>query len=310
MKTVEKIFKRLGYVKEIPDVLAEMPILITSTYSKHPEKALGFEYEMLLSAGVSESDIQMNVLPNSRIKIPSIERNIKNYWESNKKPGQFDGDLLRFEGARLYRDGKLVIDVSDMKYSEHNFLNKSGLPKELQGNPWSMGGIVLTGDNKIVTGLRNPKVVDQGRIEHIVPAGFAEYKESTLRGKSPENPIQNALRELNEELLGVKPRKMEVLAITYNSYKNFDTTASVLIPTDVHSSEIELAEDEHEEIIFTDATQKSLEDKFRELCENPDNNSGHLRGHIGALYARKYEVPAYNTMIEKTINDIIEENGR
>ncbi len=308
MQTIEKILNRFGYVKEIPESV-ELPIQLSSTYLKHPEKVLGFEYEALFPKGVSESDIEMKVVPNSRIKIPAIEGNIKNYWERNKKPGQFDGDLLRFEGAKLYGDGMLVLEVSDMKYSEHNFLSKSKLSKELQGNPWSMGGIVLTYDNKLVTGMRNPKATDQGRIEHIVPAGFAKYKESMLSGKAPENPIQNALRELNEELLGVKPKKMKVLAITYNSYKNFDTTASVLIPTDVRSSEIELAEDEHEEIIFTDASQKSLEGKFRELCESPDANSGHLRGHVAALYAHKYDMPAYNSLVEKTINDIIEENS-
>lgn len=299
---------------------------LSANYIHSAETAFGFQYELLIPDGVPAGNTQLVPVKNSRPKIDSLESKIMRYWEKNKKPGQFESNRPRFEGA-IYDGENLMIRVSPDKYSAHFFLRTTNLPKELQVQAYSINGIVITKDNKFVTGIRNPKTTDQGIIEHIIPAGFINSNEmltnETIRIlnkelyiplqpessvlKLTESPFTSTARELDEELEGVIPKEMRILAIIYNSRKNFDTTTSVLIPTNIDSSEIMLKGKEHDEIRFTDITQKSLEDKFYDLCKNPDSNSGHLRGSLAAFYTHRYGLPSHDKLIEETILKLMEE---
>lgn len=292
-------------------------IELSANVEKHPEMALGFEFELFLPEGISSTDTQMVVVPNSRPKIEPLERMIKSFWARNRKPHQFDGNIPRFDEA-IY-DGKILkIFVSPEKYKSHFFLRTTILPKEYQAQAYSICGILETKDNKLVTGIRNPKATDQGRIELIVPAGFINMNElphtATIRKLRDElylpsgphkfiseSPFSSAKRELKEELKDVSTNDMKILGIIYNSRKNFDTTTAMFMQTRIPSSEIKTRGKEHDELCFTRIAKKSLAEKFAGLCQNPETNSGHLRGCIAALFAHKYGVSAYDSLIEKTI---------
>lgn len=292
-------------------------IELSANAEKHLEMALGFEFELFLPAGISATDTQMIVVPNSRPKIYPLEKRIRSFWARNKKPHQFDGNIPRFEEA-IY-DGKILrIFVSPEKYKSHFFLRTTALPKEYQVQAYSINGILKTKDRKIVTGIRNPKATDQDRIEHIVPAGFINMNElphiaairrlkeelflpSEPREFLSESPFSSAKRELKEELKNASANNLKILGIIYNSRKNFDTTTAMFMQTPIPSSEIRIRGKEHEELCFTKTTRKSLSKKFLSLCQNPDLNSGHLRGCIAALFAHKYGFSAYNSLIEKAI---------
>ncbi len=292
-------------------------IELSANIEKHPEKALGFEFELFLPEGVPAENTQMIVVPNSRPKISLLEKRIFSFWKSNKKPGQFDGSLPRFEEA-IYDGNILKILVSPEKYKSHFFLRTTALPKEYQVQAYSISGIIETKDGKLVTGMRNPKATDQGRIEHVVPAGFINMNElphaAAIRkledelqlsggagGFLSESPFSSAKRELKEELKNVKASNMKIIGIIYNSARNFDTTTAIAMKTRLSSSEINPRGKEHENLCFTSTSRKSLKEKFLRLCENPETNSGHLRGCVAALFAHKYGIPTCNSLIEKAI---------
>lgn len=249
----------------------------------------------------------MHVVPSSRPKIKAIEEKIDPFFESNRMPTQFNGDRVRFECLK-YEGKALLIEGSPEKYASHFFLRTTSLPKTYQANLLSVGGVLLTKDRKLASGMRNSKNSDQGKIYNMVPGGFLDV-EMKDRKTVAESPFSCGERELNEELekLERTPLEhggMEILGLIYNSRKNFDTSIAVLMPMEAASSEIRLKGKEFDELVFTDVSRKRLEERFYELSLRPETNSGHLRGDIGLLFAREYGVPSYKNMIARAADKL------
>jgi len=303
---------------------------------KESEQILGFQMEGLFPTGVPSEKVRMVKTENTRKTNLELDKKIKKYWENFKSEGSFDGDRARFEGFIYNTErGSLQINYSEEKYSTHFFMRNTIYPKPYQAQLFSINGIVLSSDMKIPIGVRNPKTTDQGKIYHIVPAGFTdvfkivkpektpvtkeaeEVYETTLRkfmdeiyiqgNIFSESPHKAAARELDEELeINEKStiKNMKVIGIIYNSRKNFDTTTSVLIPLDVDSSEINLKGDEHTELEFLDTSKHALEEKLTEFSLEPESNSGHLRGDIAALIAHLYGEQAYINSVDKVAEEV------
>ncbi len=277
----------------------------------HRESAFGFEYRFFQPSGVSEKNTRMAIVPNSRPKIRRIEEEILPFFEKNRMPTQFNGDKLRFEGM-MFDGKKLLIKGSPEKYATHFLIRTTNLPEDYQALLLSVGGILVTNDRKLVTGIRNNKNTDQCRIYNMVPGGFLDI---IIKGEEvvSDSPFSCGENELSEELetadgAPIGYEKMEILGIIYNSRKNYDNSIAMLMPAKVGSSEIKLKGNEHDELVFTDISRKRLENMFYGLNLKPETNSGHLRGDIGLLYARKYGMPSYNSFIERTANKLYD-NG-
>ena len=301
---------------------------------RHSEHLLGFETDIIFFDGLPAQNVSYVPTQTTRKTTPYTNLFIKNHWGeiTKKNPQVFDAPKVRFEGSMYNQDeNTLFILWSEDRYSTHAAMRDTILPKAYQANLFTINGIPLTSDNKIPIVVRNPKKTDQGRIKHITPAGFVNLKklggsqpesvEDTISRKlldelqlpilyAMENPYKATERELHEELKHAtdfsanvfKPERMRILGIVYNYKKNFDYTATVLIPLDATSSEISLKGEEHEdEIDWTSTTLDSLRTTLYELAIAPETNSGHLRGDIALLTGHLYGKKAYL----QTLDDII-----
>lgn len=277
---------------------------------------LGFKFDALIPEGLARDNVQLVKTSNSRRtrESPDMEARILDYFVKTAGENSFNAPRARYEGVSVVGDTLLIMYSEDW-YATHFFTRNTVLPRERKGDPLSINGLLLTRDNKLPYGLRNPQTTDQGRTYHIVPAGFTDIQPITegpvetavrkaldeigFRGTYiTEDPHRAAEREFGEEILlqgrsrGIDTDSMRVIAVIYNSRKNFDTTMAITIPVSVYSSKIALNGAEHTQLEFADIARVDLTDKLFELSLAPDTNSGHFRGDIAALIAHRFGIDA------------------
>ena len=261
------------------------------------EHTLGFEIECMFPEGLPSERVRMIQTKNTRKTNRIIEEGIARCWQEKRQVGMFDGDRARFEGIRYRKkSNKLNIFFSHEKYKTYFYTGNTTLPKSHQAQPFSMNGIVIARDNVIPVGLRKAETTNQGRIWHVVPAGYVDLKPTSHRGKAEqwycETPHAAAERELHEELAipkgGLDRSKMRLTGIVFNYDRYYDTTASIVIPVECDSSEIKLRGDEHERIRFVRASLNDLKEELIQLSQDPIASSGHLRGDILLTIAYLY----------------------
>jgi len=277
---------------------------------------LGFKFDALIPEGLSRENVQLVKTNNSRRarESPDMEERILDYFVKTAGANSFNSPRARFEGVSQVGQDLLIMYSEDW-YATHFFTRNTVLPRERKGDPLSINGLLLTRDNGLPYGLRNPQTTDQGKTYHIVPAGFTDISpitegpmETALRKMLDEigfrgtyvteNPHRATEREFNEELLlkgrsrGIETDSMRVIAVIYNSRKNFDTTMATTIPTSAYASQINLNGDEHTQLEFVDVAQSSLTNLLFDLSLAPDTNSGHFRGDIAALIAHRFGLGA------------------
>lgn len=276
---------------------------------KHAEHALGFETEFLCPEGLSPDKIQMLQTKNTRKTNQIIQERIMEYWQERRQNNMFDGDRARFEGVQYEdRSRQLRIFYSHEKYRTYFFTGNTTLPKPYQAQLFSINGVVITKDNAIPIGLRKPETTNQGRLWHVIPAGYIDVNptlDEPTRTSTPglpecwysETPHATTERELHEELTvpegAFNVSKMRLVGIVYNYHVNYDTTASMVGPIECDSSEIGLRGDEHERIRFVKASLKNLKEESIQLAQEPSTNSGHLRGDIALTIAHLYGFSEY-----------------
>jgi len=319
------------------DRLKRGVVLVVPVY-RHQENMLGFETDLITLDGIPASNVYMEKVPNTRKTDEYVEVLIERRWaEISKNPNAKDNPRARFEGSFYDNDtGMLHIRWSDDRYKNHATLRETRLPKPYQAALFTINGIPHTKDEKIPIVVRNPKTTDQGRIRHIAPAGFIDVEEvdEKLRAENvsdatvrklfdelgysassySESPHHATGRELFEELqYGEKeyekgeptfppevfnPKDMRVLGIVYNSLKNFDYTASVLIPLSADSNRVHLKGGEHEEIEWVGTNYEGLRELLLDLSISPETNSGHLRGNVALTIGHLHGETAYTEALE------------
>ncbi len=284
---------------------------------KQTEHALGFEMKFLLPEGLPSENVQMIQTKNSRRTTEIIEERIRRYWWKKKQPNMFDGDRPRFEGIHYKkRSRELKIFCSHEKYRTHFYTGNTILPRSHQAQPFTINGIVIAKDNVIPIGLRKAE-----RIWEIVPAGYVDMKpvvSKTTRIEAGllnhwyiETPHIAAARELHEELAipegDFSASKMRLVGIVFNYSRYYDTTASIMIPVECDSSEIELRGDEHERLRFVKTSLNYLKEELVELSQDQNTSSGHLRGDIALTIAHLH---GYSEYIKTLKNVFVEISGR
>jgi hypothetical protein len=303
-------------------------------FYRRNEQILGYETDMIFSAGLFAQNVQYIKVQSTRKTTPYINQFIMTRWNEvkSKNPQAFDAPRARFEGSFYDESTKLLkILWSDAIYSMHAALRDTILPKPYQANLFTINGIPFPKDEKIPIFWRNPKKTDQGRIKHISPAGFIDVhnikdklvpetvEEATIRNllrelsfpgsNYMETPFDTTDRELGEELSvpeGVfKAEDMKILGIVYNFRRNFDYTSSVLIPLDCESTEIKVKGDEHEEgIDWVNANLETLKSTLFELAMAPETNSGHLRGDVALMICHLFGKEKYEEVLEESVLEI------
>lgn len=282
--------------------------------TKRIEHSLGFEIELLLPEGLPSKKVHMTQTRNTRTTSEIIEERIRSYWEKNRKDRMFDGDRARYEGFHYNeKTRELEIFYSYEKYRTYFFTGNSTLPKSYQAQLFSINGIVITKDNTMPIGLRRAEATNQGRIWHVIPAGYTDVKpaaDTTAGMEAPipskrwycESPHVAAARELYEELAireeAFSASKMRLVGIVYNYGRNYDTTASIIIPVECDSSKLRLRGDEHERMRFVRATLHDLKQELIQLSLDPSTSSGHLRGDIALTIAHLYGYSKYIKTLE------------
>jgi hypothetical protein len=302
------------------------------------ERLLGFETEYrFFEGGLPASAITFSKTKNTRKTEPYINQFIQAEWnkvvEKAKATGgkAFDAPRARYEGSMFdHQNQHLTVLWSEDRYSTHGAIRGTILPREYQANLFTINGIPLPKDGVVPILLRNPNATDQGRIEHIAPAGFINLKGS----KGPivpegideavtrllfnelhipdgpyylESPHEATKRELNEEIeypvAAYVPEDMSVIGIAYNYRKNFDYEAAVVIPLNCDSSEIKPKGKEHEKdaLRWVSTSRESLKNTLFELSFAPDNNSGHLRADVALLIGHLYGAREY----ENALNEVV-----
>jgi hypothetical protein len=290
------------------------------TDQKELEGFLGFGTEFFFLGGLPKERIRMEYRKNSRVTSTAIEEKIGRHWRDNRPPGAFDGDRARFEGAHYDKGlGELTIFFSHEKYRTYSFLEGFNLPRTYQARLFSVNGVVITKDNKIPIGLRKAESTNQGRMWHIVPAGFVDMslpdqgqmseEKENLQKWHCELPHVAALRELSEELSmpseQIDTSKMSLVGIVYNSMRNFDCAATIIIPSGCDSSEIDLRGEEHENLRFIDTTYDGLRQELLKMSRYPNTGSGHLRGDIALVIGHLYGHSKYIATLESILTDVI-----
>lgn len=308
--------------------------ILTDPDYKYQEILLGYETDLICLKGIQADKVHMKKVLNTRKINTYLENLIEKKWDETTKsnPNAWDAPRARFEGSYFDNDAEtLHILWSDERYKTHAIIRNvrlpQPLPKPYQANLFTINGIPLTRDKKIPIVTRNPKHTDQGKIRHIAPAGFIDVKdvdnvlkaenvsEATIRKLSDEFGLQNSYaesphvatgRELKEELeYNLDPEDMKMLGIVYNSFKNFDYTASVLIPLKTESEKIKLKGEEHENLEWLGTSFEELKSFLFELSIAPDTNSGHLRGDIALTIGYLYGEKAYKETLEEVTNKLI-----
>lgn len=329
------------------------------------EISLGFQSEQIyIPDGLRNHQVQMIKVPNTRPTPKYIEEKIRNYWpgfiedrakelrdaglnieienangrpnaiyeimpDGEKIPLMFDGDRARFEGAEFDSESQRArIFWSEEKYSAHDALRHTNLPKPYQAQLFTINGTLICnyqGDEVVVIGERDTSRTDQGAIPLFVPAGFVDtlylgtaigvegFDEATMRKlldelhipgmRYSEDPFRATERESGEELNAFPVRKedLKLLSIIYNSFKNHDTTAIVAIHSGLDYEDIQLKGKEHTGKFPISLKYGSLVDFLYELSQNFETNSGHLRGGIASLIGHKHGMEAYKQALEDVI---------
>lgn len=287
---------------------------LTDDGLSHLERDIfGFHIHRLFPNGLPREKLRY-LKTESSIHIPDeLQNKIDEAWRETveKNPNAFDAPRARYEGSIFDSEtGELIIRYSELNYRTHAYMRNTVFPKHMQANLWTINGVVLTSDNKIAIGIRNPEETDQGGINHIVPAGFVDMM-STEEGLLAEEPYRAAVRKLLDEITfpgnlysetphdsserelveeldvssDILMEPSRLLAIVYNSRKNFDFTATMLLKVAEPSSELRLRGKEHEGLYFIDATTLAIESELKDLALVPELNSGHLRGDLAAMIA-------------------------
>ena len=314
---------------------------------RYNEHVLGFETEhRFFEGGLPADAITFAKVPNTRKTTPYINKFIETEWaktvENARATGRKANDAprARYEGSFYdYESGRLTVLWSDDKYSTHSTIRNTPMPREYQANLFTINGIPLPKDGVVPILVRNPNTTDQGRIEHIAPAGFIDMK----GGKGPivperideaatkmlfrelhipdepiylESPHEATHRELGEELeypeAVYDPKKLSVIGIVYNCRKNFDYTTAVVIPLDCDSSEIKAKGKEHDKdaLRWVSTSRQSLKDALFELSFAPDMNSGHLRGDVALLIGHLYGAKEYEKALDEIVLEIAKMGGK
>lgn len=307
---------------------------LQTPFYRHNERVLGYETDMIFPMGIPAQNIQYIKVPSTRKTTPYINQVIKNRWNeiTTKYPQAFDAPRARFEGS-IYDQSTNLLKIlwSDATYSMHAALRETILPKSYQANLFTINGIPFPKDEKIPILWRNPKKTDQGRIRHIAPAGFIDVydirdklipetvekatiryllKELTFPGSNyMKGVFDTTERELHEELVTPKHafnlENMRILGIVYNYSKNFDYTASVLLPLNCESTEIKVKGDEHEGgIDWINTNLESLKSILFELALAPETNSGHLRGDVALMISHLHGQEKYEEVLEECVLEI------
>jgi ADP-ribose pyrophosphatase YjhB (NUDIX family) len=309
-------------------------VLSTPSY-RYQERLLGYETDLVCIGGIPANRVNMVKVSNTRKTDKYIDKMIEEGWTEEKRryPNAEDKPRARYEEGFFDIDkGRLHIMWSDDRYKNHAALRHTILPKPYQANLFTINGVPLTENHKIPIAVRNPEATDQGRIRHIVPAGFVDVREidKELRSEDvseatirklfdeldyspslPESPYAAAGRELFEELRygGVEegfppgvfnPEDMRILGIVYNHSKNFDYTATVLIPLKAKPEDIKLEGKEHEALEWVDTEDIfTLKGVLFRLAVAPETNSGHLRGDVALTIGHVHGEKAYNSVLEE-----------
>jgi len=289
--------------------------LLSVPNHRYLENLLGFETDLITLDGLPAENVYMEKTSNTRKTNEYIENLIKERSaEITKNPKAKYNPRARFEGS-FYDNNISRLDIlwSDERYMNHAalsvFFMEPKLPRHYKANLFTISGIPLTTDKKIPIVIRNPKATDHGRIRHIAPAGFVDVKP-----EGAETPHEATEREFREELRYkdaemfpqeiFNPSDMRVLGIVYNSLKNFDYTASVLIPLNAESNDIYLKGEEHEEIEWVGTDYEGLKELLLDLSMTPDTNSGHLRGAVALTIGHIYGEDAYEETLDRLVLDI------
>lgn len=327
----------------VSNTRSQLSKLLMQPAHSYNENYLGFELDFFSAEGWPAQDIEMHETRNTRLIDQDIEQMIAHRWaEIVAANNAFESPRARYEGCIQDSDtGKLHVFWSEDNYKNHSVLRELRLPRQYQANLYTINGIPYTSDRKIPLVVRNPNATDQGRIRHIVPAGFCDIistnthleaegvDQAAVRnllqklrysGIRPEDPYEATGRELEEELSynnqGSFPPEvfdisnMLLLGVVYNSRKNFDYAASVFIPLNADSGEIVLNGNENSVIEWIDTDYQDLSRLLYELALSPETNSGHLRGDITLLISHLYGEEACKQAVEKTLLDVAKYNLR
>lgn len=247
-------------------------------------------------------------------------RTDKDGWEELYVDGtrnMFNGDRLRIEGiSSAPGNNGITFYLSPEKFATHDYVKTLRLPKQYQANLHTINGIVITSDGYTISGIRT-NLVDQSGEEHILPLGFIDpvpipkpgqtdnptdvalarfFRDFTLPGDYvPELPENTAQRRFQRDLaiegdysqiFKAPPR---LIGVVYNSLRNKDMTASIVMETNIPSEAFAVGQDRKAyELILTPTDQDSLAVKIAELARRPERSSGHLRGDLALLSGYLY----------------------
>lgn len=214
---------------------------------------------------------------------------------------------------------------SEDKYSTHAAIRNADVGKAYQANLWTINAILLPEDRQLPIGLRNAQETDQGSIKHLTPVGFVDMKPSKLydaKGNVTDEKMdaesvgdavaRRLYAEWDVPAGAFDPKKMELLGIVYNSHKNFDYDAAVLVPLDCDSNQLrskqlrsENPKGKYDTIEKVNMNEPSLRSLLFEFARAPDKTSGHMRGDMALLIGRLYGgMPKYQEVLEDTLMEL------
>ncbi len=292
------------------------------------ERTLGYTTDMIFindGRGLSLDKVSMARIPNSRKTDPDIETRIAAQWaeETRKNPNAYDSPRARFEGAMLdTQTGRLLVHWSQENYSTHNSVRNLRVGPPYQANLWTVNAILLPADQKLPIGLRNSETTDQGPIKHLTPVGFVDMK---------RKPVYDANGSVTGEIMDVEsiadavarrlhdewdvphgafdPSKMRLMGIVYNSLRNFDYDAAVLVPLDCYSGQLiskqlrgKNPKGKYDGVELVSMDKSSLGSLLYEFALTPEKSSGHMRGDIALTIAALHGgEDAYLEALENTV---------
>ncbi|MFH0867853.1 MAG: hypothetical protein V1831_00940 [Candidatus Woesearchaeota archaeon] len=230
-----------------------------------------------------KSPEQIQLIPtSSTLQInDQLQRKIDTEWEKAKKANPLAHDAPKWRTERVHDDGaKLLIYVSEIKYSQHNVLrHQQNQQIGFYPNPITINVVQETSDGYIPLGIRGRGSDQEGLC--LMGSAFVERHEKDGVSKDPEKlgyVVQKKCLEENvyncRELFDMTDAR--AMNVIFGS--NHDTTVGFYLPIFPESNQVSVASVEHKDILFLSNKLSSIQTVLNNGSYNGIPAADHLLG--------------------------------
>ncbi len=248
----------------------------------------GKELLLLWEGWRDVEEVQLVPTPSTLLIEDELQEKIDAEWAKvlETDPDKYDGLKWRYEHVHPDDSGKLLVYVSESRYSQHSVVRHvQNQPIGFYPNPISANTIQETSDGYILLGVRGRGSDQKGLC--LMGSGFVERREENDTSKKPGRlgyVVQDeCLREtiyVNKESFDMNDAR--VMNLMFGS--NHDTSIGVYLPIFATHNQVSVASDEHSDLLFLPNNPASIQSVLNKESYKgipaPDHLLGSLESYL------------------------------